>query len=395
MARPRMPIGTWGKLSTPHQLPSGEWETRARFRNMDGSIKFVRRTGKSKTAATNNLKSALSDLAGAVAAGGAITVNTPVPRLISAWMEEIEDQGQADKLSANTLQTYRLYINKHILPAFRDLQTHELTVALIDGFMKTKRTAGYSYATTNSFRAILSGVCGYAVRHKALHQDPVRDIARLTGGTQKSVRALSKAERSELLDGLDACESARDLDLPDLVRIMLATGVRLGEVLALTGEEISTDAATVLIDWHVVRINGEGVTRVPHRKGGRRDLVLSVPEWSVPMFRRRKLAAGQYPLFPSLRDGWRDPGYVAKQLRTELDAAGFDWVTSHVFRKTVGTVLDEAGKSASEVADQLGNTPAVAERHYRAPRVANTELAAALETMVPNEGRKRADDLER
>jgi integrase len=31
-----------------------------------------------------------------------------------------------------------------------------------------------------------------------------------------------------------------------------------------------------------------------------------------------------------------------------LNRAGFDWVTSHVFRKTVATRLDEAGLSARQ-----------------------------------------------
>ncbi|WP_103335199.1 hypothetical protein [Amycolatopsis sp. CA-126428] len=54
-----------------------------------------------------------------------------------------------------------------------------------------------------------------------------------------------------------------------------------------------------------------------------------------------------------------------------------------MFRKTVGTVLDEADLPITAIADQLGNTPAVAERHYRKQRVANVGNAAALEAMMP------------
>ena len=46
-------------------------------------------------------------------------------------------------------------------------------------------------------------------------------------------------------------------------------------------------------------------------------------------------------------------------------------------KKTVGTVLDEADLPITAIADQLGNTPAVAERHYRKQRVAKVVNAAA------------------
>jgi integrase len=65
-----------------------------------------------------------------------------------------------------------------------------------------------------------------------------------------------------------------------------------------------------------------------------------------------------------------------------MEVAGYGWVTSHVFRKTVATVLDEANLPITAIADQLGNTRAVAERHYRKRRVANQASADALEGML-------------
>jgi predicted transcriptional regulator len=54
-------------------------------------------------------------------------------------------------------------------------------------------------------------------------------------------------------------------------------------------------------------------------------------------------------------------------------------VTSQVFRKTVATILDEAGLSTGAVADQLGNTRAVAEKYYIARRAANEQARDALD----------------
>lgn len=113
-------------------------------------------------------------------------------------------------------------------------------------------------------------------------------------------------------------------------------------------------------------------------------MLLTLPDWTAPMFARRKLAAGPHgPLFASLAGSWLEPSNTGNRIREALDAIGFAWVTSHVWRKTVATLLDEAGLNVGEIADQLGNTRAVTERHYIKRRSRNKKAAAALESIKP------------
>lgn len=95
-------------------------------------------------------------------------------------------------------------------------------------------------------------------------------------------------------------------DIPDILEGMLATGARLGEMLALNGDDIDAPEQAVTFRHHIVRVRGEGLVRVPGRKGKKPVLTLGVPEWSISMWRRRKLTAGaKSPVFPSAR------GYAA------------------------------------------------------------------------------------
>ena len=74
------------------------------------------------------------------------------------------------------------------------------------------------------------------------------------------------------------------------------------------------------------------------------------------MLRRRKLAAGSRgPLFPDSLGGWRDPSNTSRDLRNARGSEEFAWVTSHVFRKSAATWMEQAGLSARDVADQLGH----------------------------------------
>jgi integrase len=145
---------------------------------------------------------------------------------------------------------------------------------------------------------------------------------------------------------MEADRRAARKDLPDLTRWMLATGLRIGEALAVTWADVHLDAGTVEVDWKLVRVTGEGLRRVRRLKAGEGRTLL-LPPFAVDMLRRRQPGSSPHgPLFADSAGGWRDPSNTSRDFREARDAAGFSWVTSHVFRKTCATILDEAGLSA-------------------------------------------------
>jgi len=74
------------------------------------------------------------------------------------------------------------------------------------------------------------------------------------------------------------------------------------------------------------------------------------------------------------------PSNTSRDFREARDAAGLSWVTSHVFRKTCATILDEAGLTTRAVADQLGHAkPSMTQDVYMGRKIANPHAAAALE----------------
>jgi integrase len=56
------------------------------------------------------------------------------------------------------------------------------------------------------------------------------------------------------------------------------------------------------------------------------------------------------------------------------------WVTSHIFRKTTATILDDAGHSARQVADQLGHSrTSTTSDDYIGRKIRNPAAAEALD----------------
>lgn len=400
LARPPLSIGTAGNINIK-QLGPKRWEARCLFRVRSGATKHVRRVGATRTAAERAIKAALVTLTDEVNSGS-ITSRSRFAYVCDQWHEEIARASRLGDASPTTARVYRGALNNWIIPAMGELLTTdaEISAGTCDRLIKKahdKRSAD----TAKTVRSVLSSVCDFAVRHGALTHNPVRSVARIPRGEAKEVRALDAEQRRDLYVKLQAFAAGKErdelgrsmakrvsvwTDLPDQYEGMLATGIRIGELLAISGDEVDLSEGIVRIEWHIIRVTGESLVRRKLRKGNAAGLVLRVPAWSVPMWRRRKLASGGGALWSAWDGGWLDPSNAGKRLRQGLDETGYSWVTSHVFRKTVAHVIDGAGGSVSDVANQLGNTKAVAERHYIPRRVANDSTAAMLEGMLDEGG---------
>jgi integrase len=258
-----------------------------------------------------------------------------------------------------------------------------VTPQLLDRFLIQLRTATGT-PTARSCRSVLSGILGLAVRYGAMATNPVRDVGRLEGKPKKEPRALTSAERVALFAALSADPRAAAMDIPDLARFMLATGLRIGECLAVLWMETDLDRCKVEVTSTVIRLRGQGLIRKATKsRAGQRTLIL--PSWAVADLLRRR-ARGvllDQPIFPDTLGGLRDPSNTRQVLREALDGAGFHWVTSHNFRKTTATLLDEAGLSARVIADQLGHArPSMTQDVYMGRRSVDSRASAALETAL-------------
>ncbi|WP_233200697.1 tyrosine-type recombinase/integrase [Cryobacterium sp. M15] len=58
---------------------------------------------------------------------------------------------------------------------------------------------------------------------------------------------------------------------------------------------------------------------------------------------------------PTMRGNIRDPRNTSRDWRMARDRIGYPTVTTHSFRKTVVTTLDQSGLSAREIAEYLGH----------------------------------------
>ena len=74
---------------------------------------------------------------------------------------------------------------------------------------------------------------------------------------------------------------------------------------------------------------------------------------------------------------------LAQEAAEPSEADALAWVTSHSFRKTTATILDDAGQSARQIADQLGHArPSLTQDVFMGRRAKNPGAAAALDAAM-------------
>lgn len=413
MGRPPLPLGTSGKFLFA-TLPNGRVKARVKFRDYDGRVRLVSKVGASRAAAERALKAELTSRQ-APGGAGAITSATRMVTLADVWMEA--DHGW----STGTRRTYGSVINKQVKPAFGQLCIREVTPGVVSRALAAiAKSSGPGAAKTA--RACLSGMFALAIQDGAAAVNPVRDSAAKISAGKRAPRALTVVETSRLVELFRSSDRAVELDLPDVVDWMLATGCRIGEALALRygingdGKPIlDLDACTWEVNATVVRVPGAGLTVQPRPKTTAGWRIVAIPDFAVRMLvdrRGRRRRQAEVVFSPPLAGTLRDPSNVSGDLRQLLDSfecevcagtgyqldedgsfrtnlAGrrirceegpWSWVTSHTFRKTVATRLDEAGLTPRQVADQLGHAnPSMTLDVYFGRQVVSAEVARVLD----------------
>lgn len=362
MARPPLPVGTWGSISRT-QLAPGHWKATARFRDYDGVTRLVERSGTSGQRAENALKEALRDRARLP--GEDITPETRLSRVAEEWVKELDRRDVSD----GTKDLYKRNL-RHIARGMGGLQMREVTVPAVDRFLEALMVNS-GPETARLCRVILRGVCGLAVRKGALSANPVRDAVSIPRKAAEP-RTLDVAEVVRARAQLAAWDTRRTnggvlrrTDIADPVDMILGTGIRTGEVFALRWDEDVhlVDIPYIEVTGTVKEITGRGVYRQPYAKTEMSHRRLILPPFLVAALEAR--ARDSEFVFPSVTGTLRSPNNFRTQWRKFRAANGYEeWVTPKTFRKAVATlVATEADDETA--AGQLGHeSPKITKRHY-------------------------------
>jgi integrase len=272
----------------------------------------------------------------------------------------------------------RRYLDKYMLPEFGDTVPADITPAMAARLLA--RVGKTAPTAANDLLRHMRRVFRFAVRRHLMASSPVADFNLSDAGGQESARqrSLSRDELERLFKVLRDSPSFGGTNLLT-IKLLLALGVRKGELLGAKWSEFDLDGATDLGPvWQLPakRTKTSAALSIP--------LAPSVVEWLKAL---REVACGSEFVLPKRR---RDRRQRALHVGIDtLNAAlagvdhGLDEFTIHDLRRTMRTHLSSLG-IRSEVAERclnhkLPGLQGVYNTHdYFAERKAALETWAAL-----------------
>ncbi|WP_269324573.1 tyrosine-type recombinase/integrase [Rhodococcus pyridinivorans] len=290
--RPPLRIGQHGKI-TRKDLGGGVWLARCRFRDDDGVVRIVeRRTPPSRRDQYGKLaEDALVEHLEfrRTPSEDEVTPATTVVALVRTYLTRLEEEGRA----AATIDTYKFAARKLELK-LGGIRIGEATARRVDTAIRAMSKA-HGPTMARQAKTILRGALSLAVLAGALDTNPVRDIAPIKSKNPPAgARALTAEELRRLLVALHESEYCKANDLVDPITLLIATGLRRSELLALRWEDVDEDAGTVTVTGKVVRAKGAGLLRVEAAKSaaGLRTIPLPLFALENAQAARRSTPAG-------------------------------------------------------------------------------------------------------
>ena len=246
---------------------------------------------------------------------------------------EIWEAKEAPRLKPSTRASYARAMRKDVLPGLGTRAINSIRRADIERLHGKISASEPIHA--NRTLAALSSIWSHAERWGMAdpRSNPCTHVKRNKETSRE--RFLNPKELKRLHAVLDTEDPA----WADIIRMILLSGMRKGEVLALRWEDV---------DWD------DALLRLPDSKTGSRVIPLSEPALNL-LASRKSVADDSALVFPSDRTGGTRKG-IAKWWNGVRARAGLWDVRIHDLRHTMATAALEAGHSLDAVGIVLGHT---------------------------------------
>lgn len=384
--RPPLRIGQHGKISRI-AVEKGVWVARCRYRDADGVTRIVER--RSPTPNDQHGKAAEDALVKALetrrppGTSGDISLDTRLSDLVEQHLKMLEDGNK----SPATMTTYRS-AQRRLAKFSEQIRIGDATPGRMNAVIQSLRKA-HGPNMARHGKTLLRGALQIAVLDDVLGVNPITHVNRIESVEKpKGAPALDGQELRELLEKLRASEACQAADLIDPIIMLMATGLRRSELLALRWQDFNESKGYIVVAGKVVRISGQGLKRFDSGKTDSSARTVPLPAFAIAALKARRKSdqdwrGGLPMIFPSTAGTYRDPDNFNKQWRKVRDTLGVPDVTSHSFRKSVATLIDEEGLSARIGADQLGHSKvSMTQDRYMKRGKIHTEVAALLDRSI-------------
>ena len=249
---------------------------------------------------------------------------TTLKDFITRWTAEKAQQ----ELQPGTLEKYQAVIDSFILPALGHLKLSEIKPHTVnaffvsltkDGSRHDGKPGGYSKGTINKVSNVLSSILRTAVEWEAIERNPCDAVRVKAEDSAKKIKFFTPQQAAAFLDYISkpytihtkghtrtddtgkqytVGDYTSTKELPTQLKVLFSlaiySGLRKGEILALTWGDVDFENNTVAVTKAAAVVGGQQIVKVPKTRNSYR--LISIPRSITQQLQQWKLEQARYRL---------------------------------------------------------------------------------------------------
>lgn len=265
--------------------------------------------------------------------------------LYSLWLSSYR-QG----VKTSTLRQTETVFNLHILPRFGNTEIKAIKPIDCQRFMDDMTADAAAGATRFIYFA---KVLEFAVDNELLTRNPAAHVKRPKKRNPATVhgREVTFYTKEQLIEFLRLCREKLPPLWAAFFRLLAYSGMRRGEALALTWNDLTAD--TVRVNKTIAR-NAGGLYVSDTPKTDKSNRVIYLDAETVAAL--KALPHTSDLIFPNTRGGIMAESLPVKKMHLAVDGSELPYISPHGLRHTHCSLLFSAGASIPEVQERLGHS---------------------------------------
>ncbi|MEG1028034.1 MAG: site-specific integrase, partial [Oscillospiraceae bacterium] len=288
----------------------------------------------------------------------------------SGWEAEIVKQASADvgmlfrdfielyfedmshRLKQSTLENKHWMVDIKITPIFGNMPLSEITANDVRKWQngltsyRDDKGKGYSQTYLKTINNQLTAIFNYAVKYYNLKENPCHKAGSMGKKDADEMKFWTKAEFDTFI------ETTRENPLTYTAFMTLYyTGMRIGELTALTKADIDLAKGTITINKSYQRLGGKDIITTP--KTPKSNRIVTIPKLLISCI------SEYFDMQYSIRDTDRiftvTKSFMAREIQRGCAKCGVKRIRVHDTRHSHASLLIELGFSPLLIADRLGH----------------------------------------
>ena len=250
------------------------------------------------------------------------------------------------RLREHTMENKHYIIDLKIMPYFGKKRINEITPADIRTWQNMLIKEGYAQTYLKTINNQLSAIFNYAEKYYNLQKNPCRVAGSMGKSRADEMQFWTKEEFSQFID------SVMNKRVSYMAFMMLYyTGCRIGELMALTLEDIDFEKEKLSITKSYQRLKGKDVITPP--KTPKSNRTIGLPNFLV--IDLLDYVQSIYDLQPKDRLFNFTKHYLEHELKRGVKKSGVKKIRVHDLRHSHVALLIEMGFQPLEIAERLGH----------------------------------------